>query len=95
MQIFIDRNRNGVRDPDEGVNGLLITFRTADDSWTARTVTQDGFGKIVLPKFKAGTVIWIRIPYIHQVAQIKLDAGKSDIEIGLGIDPAEYPLYLP
>ena len=77
MQIFIDRNRNGVRDPDEGVNGLLITFRTADDSWTARTVTQDGFGRIVLPKFKAGTVIWIRIPYIHQSGADQTGCGQE------------------
>jgi hypothetical protein len=48
-----------------------------------------------LPRLPAGSVVTIRVPYLHRAARITLDAGNADLSATLALPPAAYPIVLP
>jgi len=93
--VYMDINRNGLMDADEGVQGLLV-YLGIENTSVGSGWTNNGIALIPLPSGTAkNTVVQVSIPYLHWSELSKAPASEEQTTITLKLDMPTYPAYLP
>jgi hypothetical protein len=94
VQVYMDINRNGMFDENEGVDHLWVTFQSGN--WKSGTLTVDGLVHLLLPlDFPERSDIQVQIPYLHQSKMVRSPDLWQTSALEIRLDAPDYPVYLP
>lgn len=93
VQVYIDRNSNGVPDAGEGIDGMTVMMRTSEnDELTLRT--ENGFVTFDMSGYRPGIRVTISLPGLYRSESFDLPQ-QGEVPIVFKFDQPALPTVIP
>ena len=93
VQVFLDRNRNGVPDEGEGLNGIPVLVQAVNEVELTGS-TENGVAVLSLDKVLAGTQATVTLQGFFRSETFNVPA-QGEVPITFKFDPPELPTLIP